>query len=185
MSLHRAEVQINHTLSQEKIQKLSGAALIVDGRKSVVRGLTAVQAGYSSHARTKILATGDKFCATIVQLRLEFGFPERTVYIPNSYKRGSCEYDAVLAHERRHLEANDAALQKFAPQFESAVENAVADINPILIGSQDEAREKPLQILEAKLRPALKKFEKMRRDMHAGIDTQSEYRRVHSRCNDW
>ena len=52
--------------------------------------------------------------------------PRRVIYIVRERHPGSCPYESVLAHERKHQATDEAVLVEHLPRLRRAAEDAAA-----------------------------------------------------------
>ena len=124
-------------------------------------------------------------CRWIDDIAIDIVAPERTIYIVRARPPGTCWYDSVLTHERKHQATDDAVIAEFAPRLQQAVARALADLPPIVpVRSADgaAAQQRLMAPLDAAVRRALDALEATRRARQAAIDTPLEYRRVGAAC---
>lgn len=148
-------------------------------------GLTRAELAMHTAARSRLRKAGQGFCVDVTSLQVRLRYSDMTVFIPESYRKGSCEYEAVLEHERQHVQVNEEVLQAFADDFRKKARAIVEDINPIYVKTERQAREMPLEIVNRRFEPLMKEFRATQDRRNAALDTESEYRRVQERCGAW
>lgn len=148
-------------------------------------GLTRAELAMHTAARSRLRRAGAGYCVDVTSLRLRLRYSDMTIFIPEIYEKGTCEYDAVLAHERQHVQVNEDVLHAFVDKFRKAAEDIIADINPIYVTTEQQARDVPLEIVNRRLEPLMREFRAVQDRHNAALDTVAEYRRVQDRCGGW
>lgn len=190
-------VRIDHARTQTEIETLrtqahrrgaAGGALTpgaAGGNRRTV-GLTTAELRVRSQARGRLRPSGDgRFCVEVERIDLHIGYIAQIVHVPRRYDRNSCEYRAVLEHERGHVEDNRTVLRAFARSFREEAQLAAETMNPVLVRTRAEARTRPLEILARHLQPMLQAFRTEQAARAARHDSPDEYRRVAASCRNW
>jgi hypothetical protein len=166
------------------IQKLE---LNMNLTRGQVLGLTTgrFQARYRTSITGAKARTGG-YCVWLKTAEITVGFQDLTVYINRAYEDGTCESDAVEAHEQEHVAINRAVLKKYLPRLEQVVSQAVA-YKPFIrvLGGPEQAREAYIQHFGERLGPLLREMEAERVRRNNRIDTPESYAEVAGRCEDW
>lgn len=124
-------------------------------------------------------------CAALAEAKIIVGYPEITVYVSSDYGEGSCEYDAILAHEQEHVAINRAVLQAYQGEFEAALRRVLRAKKAIYTLRKDEARSAYVLELQRQLEPVAAEMAAERNRRNGAIDTQDNYRRILSQCSNW
>jgi hypothetical protein len=180
VELSIAEPVIDNALPQPKLQTLAGQRHHY-GR---TQGLYQADLEVGWRARIRRSDVGGETCRWVDQVTVTMTMPRRMIYIVRDRHPGSCPYESVLAHERKHQATDEAVLSEHRPRLQRAAEEAAAELphgaTPEADGDTAEAR------LTAPIAAALKRafaaLAKARAERHAAIDTPAEYRRVHAVC---
>ena len=179
-----APTEYIRTKSSNDLTKMHGTA----GVNSYVGGLGGGLIGFKTESKFEILTLGNRACVTMRDLEVTF-FAKPSIHIANNFRRGTCEYNAVLTHEKKHVRT----LLKFVRQTSSEVRELVkkkvrsmdtaygpiktSDVTKAQNIIQDEIT-KEIETLNQGLMPILaKKQEK--------IDSPQEYRAVEAKCKNW
>ena len=109
-----------------------------------------------------------------------------TIYIASNYSKGSCEYNAILNHEKKHAKADQLIVSRFSKLFEQDLRQSVQKIgvNP---GPFPETKLVDIQKnIQTTLDQAIKKRRKQmnseRYSLQQAIDSEEEYQRVAAEC---
>lgn len=74
---------------------------------------------------------GRFFCVYLTSVEATVGFKDFNIIIDRKYEKDSCEYNAVLAHEKHHIKDAEDALEDVFPDIEGALQEAVDSVDPI------------------------------------------------------
>lgn len=86
---------------------------------------------YSILTRTVFVKTG--FCVSIESIDVVFGYDDFIINIDKNYQPDSCAYNAVLAHENKHVNEYKAVFDEFKDDFENALQVAVESVMPVFV----------------------------------------------------
>jgi len=121
-------------------------------------------------------------------LTVHFGFTEMVVYVSSEYSEGSCQYQAVLAHEKEHVEAHRKTWMDHQPLLQESLRKAV-DIPTSrsrgVYATEAEGRDKIEKAISAATDPLFEAFRKADNDAQTAIDSRSEYEGVKEKCGSW
>jgi hypothetical protein len=153
-----------------------------------IGGLGGGEIGYKIATKYNIMSQGGKYCVGLEAVKVTFyGKPE--VHIASNFKRGSCEYTAVLGHEQIHIRTMRKFMREYAPKFKKEVariaKSSRRHIGPIredqVEGAQEELQNQYARQLSAylgKVLPILGSRQKK-------VDSPEEYARVFKKCKNW
>lgn len=86
---------------------------------------------YSIVAEMTFVKTG--FCVSLSEIDMTFGYKDFLVKIDNSYQKNSCAYDAVLNHEKKHINTYLSVIDDFQGELKNALFTAADSVMPIFI----------------------------------------------------
>lgn len=171
-----AEPTIDNTLWQPALQQLAGKGHLF-GR---TQGLYRADLEVSWRARVR----RDAACRWVDEVTVTIAMPSRVIYITRERHPGSCPYDSVLAHERKHQAADEAVVSEYRPRLKRAAEEAVAAraATPVSDGDGAAAQARLTAPIDAALKHGFALLAKARAERQAAIDTPAEYNRVRAAC---
>lgn len=108
-----------------------------------------------------------------------------TVYVASDYKQGTCKHNAILAHEMKHVQIDQQAVQDYIPRIKQAAASAVRNIG--VVGPKPDSEVKPLQAkinayVQAAVQSTTKALHLDRKTRQQGLDNLQEYQRVNNAC---
>jgi hypothetical protein len=127
-------------------------------------------------------------CVWFDEVRVDLTPASVQIFVPREYPEDSCEYEAVLVHEREHERVHRERLQAAVNEIETALTAAKwlpAKGNPL----ETEDRASAEAALNAKIRKVVSPvYEKYKADLgsaQAELDKPELYQWVSKRCDGW
>ncbi len=152
------------------------------------QGLTAVDHQLRFSSRLNLEASRGRNCVWLEEVGVDLTPASVQIFVPREYPEDSCEYDAILAHEREHERIHSERLAAAAAEIRSALAEAKwipAKGNPMEAKSQEEAE----AALNAKIRkvvtPVYAKYKEDLAAAQAELDQPALYQWVSKRCQAW
>ncbi len=124
-------------------------------------------------------------CSRIREVRAHVGFTAMDVYVAREYSEGSCQYDAVLEHEKHHVAINREVLRQHSGVFEQALQRLAAEVGPLRTRTSGEAARLAADHIEEGLKPLFATLAVSLREANARFDTMAEYWRLRRECQSW
>jgi hypothetical protein len=152
------------------------------------QGLTEVGHQLAFRTLVKTETDGGRTCGWIDRVTVDLAPANVQIFVPREYPDGSCEYLAILAHEREHERVHAERLKEAAARIEAALTEArwlPARGNPL------EAADRPAAeaALEEKIRkivtPVYASYKEELSAAQAELDTPGLYQWVSKRCAGW
>lgn len=109
-----------------------------------------------------------------------------TIYIANEFKKGSCKFNAILVHEKKHVRVDQKIVNKYAQligdDLKRAIKNKGVQFGPL--------RESEIEKIQAEIQKTLADTLTRRRDQmneerswdQQAIDTKEEYDSIAAQC---
>ena len=145
--------------------------------------VTRVQPELNVRVVTRTLPRG--VCMWLQSIDVTITLTERTIHVAREYLRGSCEYQAILQHELKHAQADDAILKIHVPRIEQALRNAATErgaIGPFAPQGEAEAQGQLRTGVEKAFRDSVTQMMRDRVARQSLVDTPQEYRAVAASC---
>lgn len=190
-----AEITLSRVLGKTKLYRTKDIHALThmhnDGsaiRQGVhVNGLGGGKIGLEGLASFTILQRGEQACIWLKGISAKFfAFP--SIHIANNFPKGTCEYDAVLEHEKKHIRVLQDFHKEFAPKFKTALRRIASDIEPqgpfqavsaeTIQGDMNARINSGIQAFNDSIIPILEARQ-------AEVDNPSEYARVEAQCKNW
>lgn len=176
-------VEIHHDYSRAQL-----GLLAFHGPTGRILGVTAssLRAGTSTRYAHRPLE-GEGVCVWVDHIEVLLRYEALDIYIASEYTRGSCQYEAILTHEKRHAEV----AQTYLDDYVQVIRSALASLSipkprdPRLVESVAAAEEKTQATITKLLEPIIARLRKDMEEAQSKIDTRAEYRRVEKQCPKW
>ena len=124
-------------------------------------------------------------CIRLSNVVVEFQVTERQIYVARELKRGSCRYEATLAHEQQHARIDDTLFARELPTLKAALTRAALEngaVGPVPVRDLPAHRADIGERMQRVLRQELDRLGEIRRRDQGAIDTPESYRREAARC---
>lgn len=152
------------------------------------QGLTEVEHQLTFHTLVNAETARGRTCVWFDEVRVDLTPASIQIFVPREYPEDSCEYLAVLAHEREHERVHREHLTAAVEEVEDALTAAKwlpAKGNPLETADLAQAQ----AALEAKIRKVVTPvYEKYKEDLTAAqaeLDKPALYQWVSKRCSGW
>ncbi len=168
----------------ERLQRLRNRHASRDNWR--ILGLTLTDFKYSIKTSVRLLPIkGGRYCAEPVSYDLSIGYADFLVYIDRKYRRGSCEFRAILNHEDAHVALYRAYLTRYLPKIERQAREAAARVRPVVVSTPDLGAKYIQNQVQRRIEPLIKKLNREADDSNARIDTPKSYRNIQLLCDNW
>jgi hypothetical protein len=172
---------IDNTLPQPALQSLAG--MQHHGGRTL--GLYRTELKMSSTAHLAQHQVGHEVCVAVDRVTVRISMPLRTIYIVRAQQPGSCGYESVLAHERKHEAADDALLAEEVLHLRVEIADALAALPPrhsVPMHKAADASAELSELIASIVRRNISALFAARAARQAQVDNPQEYRRVRAAC---
>lgn len=188
---HRFKVQttaapadVRHDLSRAEIALLPGAA----GSGLKTQGLTTIKHSLATHTRFSTAKGTKAVYAWFDDVILEVAVSSDIIHIPSEYPPGSCEYRAVLEHERGHGRVARERAVALAARLERALmasEHIPTRFDPVIAADFASAAEHLKSDIAKVVDPLYDRFEAEHKAAQERLDRPDPYDAVYRKCSGW
>ncbi|MCZ6510444.1 MAG: hypothetical protein O7A62_07635 [Alphaproteobacteria bacterium] len=129
----------------------------------------------------------DGSCYWVASANVELSYHQLDVNIASEYEPGSCQYEAILDHEKEHVVVAQNILSPYAQQIRAALTTLsipTPDL-PAVADSPAEARAQVQAVFRRVLLPVRDQMSRLVRARQADVDTRENYRRTFRQCRRW
>ncbi len=186
MEIKNGRVVYDTSRDRRQLARLKGdkGALKNSGWSAV--GLTLTEMEFKMKLQVNSVSNDKvRYCASIHSIKASLGYDELVVYVARKYRRGSCPYNSIVAHERKHVAIFRDALVRYAPLVERRLAEAARRLRPIRTKSPKRATARLQRKLEREIRPLFNKLNKALDTANAELDTAENYEREQAACPRW
>ena len=130
---------------------------------------------------------GSVSCLRIRQIVANF-IIHPSVLIARNYKSGSCEFNAVLAHEKKHIDAFLRFQSEYAPKLKNHIHRAAREFGrPKALANvnQNFMQREMHNSISASVSEYMSHMQTVIAKRQLKIDTPEEYARVAGQCSNW
>lgn len=173
---------INHNLSSAQLTEKS-----FHGPNARVLGLTVPKLQIQTRVEHATEKRDGHYCYWLEGVQVQLIYKSIEVYVAREYKRGSCEYKAVLRHEQEHVAIARRNLEKFKPKVRHALTSLLLPTpdRPIKLASSEQNEEALQSLLARILDPVYQEMQEDLERAQAAIDTPESYAKVRAQCSNW
>lgn len=124
-------------------------------------------------------------CLWLSTIALRLEATDREIYVIRERRPGTCAYEAVLAHERRHEAVDAAVINAFGPRLEAALAQRAASLGIVRVaaGERDAAQRWLVSAIDEVFREQMRLLQEERERRQQAIDNAIEYRRIAAACD--
>ncbi len=176
------EPRLHHDLG---IAELDRKAPHGPGKRVLGLADTGLEFGWA--VRFEWLARGAGFCFWVRRTELAVRHPSPDIYVAREYRRGSCPYRAILAHERRHMSTSRAQINRFLPRLRWVLTSLriPTGARPIFVPSAEAAKTEVRALMKQLAEPLFREIGQALRAAQAKLDSPASYRRLRKACKNW
>lgn len=179
------------TVSKTKYNISESAFHLTDAHGPAAGGVTLGLAYsplyYEYENQYEITQQYDYVCVALDKMKLSYR-ARPMVMISKEFPRGSCEFNAVVEHENKHVAVLRRMHKKYAKEFRDHVQDVILMAKPVKIRSPYEiqqAQEKIEKEIKANLDDFLERINDEMAHEQIKVDAPSEYKRVSKMCDEW
>ncbi len=177
-----AEPRLHHDLG---IAELDRKARHRPGSR--VLGLADIALEFGWAVRFEWQAQGAGYCFWVRRTELSVRHPSPDIYVAREYRRGSCPYRAILAHERQHMSASREQIDRYLPRLRWVLTSLRIPTGerPIFVTSPDAAKTEVRALMKDLAEPLFREMSQALRAAQAKLDSPASYRRLRRKCKRW
>ncbi len=146
---------------------------------------TALEFGWA--VRFEWQPRGAGYCFWVRRTELAIRHPSPDIYVAREYRRGSCPYRAILAHERQHMNTSRAQINRFLPRLRwvlTSLRIPTGD-RPIFVTSAEAAKTEIRALMKELAESLFREIGQALRAAQAKLDSPASYRRLRKACKNW
>ena len=151
------------------------------GVKGITLGLTVVRNEFDIKAKVSMINLPDGRVCLRPGFDITIQLNPQKVYVANEFNQGTCAFNQIINHELRHVKVNQSHAEVIAKTYEREMQKAFA--NKVYYGSQKTLVPALIKVIKDDWLPHLGDEIKKAETLHRRIDTEQEYRRMGTVCN--
>lgn len=154
------------------------------GKGHAAVGLTTMAYDFTVTTQTDTAHSGDGYCASLRSVVVNLGIKALKVMVDRRYQAGSCERQAVLDHENKHVAIIREAPRYYASDVGAKVE-ALARSSVLEVKTLEEARTAYAHAIRSELQPLFKAIRERAAERNAQLDEKEGDAAKLRRCEHW
>jgi hypothetical protein len=176
----------NHNLNVSGIRNLFlTRGQSISGAHERALGVTYSEVVFYLEGNTKIVPQGRGYCVYLETVGAEFGWKRMEIHIASEYRRGTCEYNAVLDHENQHVSIIRNALSEYAPRVRAELERELRRQPPMYTRNPQTAADRAVEALYGRMQGVVGRFQRSQAKRHGAIDSSNNYGAIADLCPNW
>ena len=155
------------------------------GQRVLGRADTGLEFGWA--VRFEWRPRGAGYCFWVRRTELAIRHPSPDIYVAREYRRGSCAYRAILAHERQHMSTSQKQIDRFLPRLRWVLTSLriPTGARPIFVTSAAAAKTQVRALMKELAEPLFREIGQALRAAQAKLDSPASYRRLRKKCKRW
>ncbi len=176
------EPRLHHNLG---IAELDLRAPHGPGKRVLGLADTGLEFGWA--VRFEWQAQGAGYCFWVRRTELAVRQPSPDIYVAREYRRGSCPYRAILAHERQHMTISREQINRYLPRLRWVLTSLRIPTGrrPIFVTSAGAAKTEVRALMKELAEPLFQEIGQALRAAQAKLDSPASYRRLRKACKNW
>ena len=151
-----------------------------------INGLTVVRPQVTTEIHTAERKSGGGTCMYVSKAVVNFSFTDPArIYVSSKYAPGSCEYDAIAAHENQHVGIHLNTRAAYSPVLKRKVMEALVSGGPVSARTSEEATARLQERISTAIDDGIREFQGMTARFNGLIDTTDNYLALQSGCDNW
>jgi hypothetical protein len=181
VTLHLAEPTLDNSLWQPQLQDLAGKEH--HGGRTLGLYRMELQSGLRASIRSR--QVGAWICLWIENVTISLTMSPRQIYVVRERAPGTCPFNAVLAHERKHQAVDDELFNQSVPWLRHRIEKAILDLprgQPTMASEVPAIQARLNKVMGDAMSSAVADMLAERKLRQSRVDDPREYQRVGAAC---
>ncbi len=189
---HRPSTRLDYNVEKTEYLRMLDANQLTmlhsATRSNKVLGLAGGEVGMRFEATFEAKEVTNKlYCLNVKKINATL-YAKPQVHIAKNFRRGTCEYNAVLKHENKHVDVLKRAHKEYLPQFRKhlrVTSKKIPVLPPMSLAQANQRKHQLIAEIRADLQAYLNEITEEVDKRQKKVDTEEEYQRVHDRCRRW
>ena len=130
---------------------------------------------------------GEGYCFWVSNVRLTIRQPSPNIYVAREYRRGSCQYRTILAHEQKHVRNAREVINRYKPRLRQVLTSLriPTGLRPIYVTEPATARARLRKLMKELAEPLYREMARELSKAQAKLDSPASYRLYFKQCKTW
>ena len=151
-------------------------------------GATLVNLQIEGNTETVVMKDKGGWCVSISNVNMQMFLGDIIVLIDKKYPVGSCEYNAIIAHENKHVSVARTVVDFYVPYVRKELERIVDSMSTVRVSEQAQARSVQRQFtreVNQRIQPMLELIKEQLQKGNSDLDTPENYAKETGMCKNW
>ena len=137
------------------------------------------------NARIQMRWDEGEACLWVARIALRIEAADRRIWVIRERHPGTCAYDVVLEHERKHQQVDEEVVAAFVPKLEKALAHRAAALGVVRVsaGEREAIQKRMLTAVNETFQAQMHTLQEERERRQQEVDTPAEYRRIGAACD--
>mgnify|MGYP001211214656 CR=1 FL=1 len=180
-------IDYNLNLTQQQLSRLANNfnRSRVNSNANTI-GLTHTSQEVSYSMRSEIVQISpNRYCGRILSVDVTITVTKLKVYVLRKYRRGSCQYAAIIDHEHEHVATYQNGIETLERAFLNRLWRTIKNLRPGIASSPQRAQQIAFRNMDTALARILTPIERQMRVRDRQIDTPLSYQLIRQQCRTW
>ncbi len=176
-------VVYDHSKSRSQFASVAGK-----GFSKNTLGVTISKLQIDGTTETNISKVPGGYLVYITDVNMQLFYGDIVVLIDKKYPVGSCEYNAIIAHENKHVGIARMVIDFYAPYVKKEIERIIKDIEPVVVRSNASTSSVNFRFsteIQNRLKPMMALIQDQLEKGNAMQDTPEIYAQDTAGCSNW
>lgn len=179
----------DHTKSQQELDGMGTDTKSPYGKgvRTHVGGLMSGEVGISQKIRImeETYPTLNAGCLYVDSVSVQINI-KPTIYIARDFAKGGCMYNAIMEHEKKHIEVDREIVNRYKTRIRRGLEESFRRIGygqgPFTKGRLPAEKKRIQEYAQSIVQGYSEQMSEERRRLQQAVDTLEEYNRVNAKC---
>ncbi len=178
-------VVYDHSKSKSEFSSIAGSGTKISPN---TLGLTVTNLQIDGTTETNTSKVAGGYLVYLVSANMQLFYGDIIVLIDKKYPVGSCEYNAIIAHENKHVGIARLIIDFYTPYVKKEIERIVKTLDPVVVRTTANANAVNMRYsreIQEQLKPLLSLINEQLDKGNAQLDTPQNYQKDTANCSNW
>lgn len=182
LDIDTPSARLHHDLSIAQLGRMS-----FHGVRSRILGLASTALDFGWQVSFDSEPKGDGYCFWVESVKLTVRYPPPDIYVAREYRRGSCPYRKILAHEQAHVANAGKMILRYIPRLRWVLTSLRIPTGQrqIFVDSRPQAKTAVRALMQDLTESLYREMAEQLAKAQAELDSPASYRRLFKQCRNW